>query len=77
MHKPPFQFSPEQQADLRRALNQYFATELDIEIGDLQTDLLLEFLNTQIGRYYYNQGITDAIAAIKERADDLVLLIKE
>lgn len=77
MQKPSFQFTPEQQADLRRALNQYFTTELEIEIGDLQTDLLIEFLNNQVGRFYYNQGITDAIATIKERADDLVLLIKE
>lgn len=77
MKTPPFNFSKEQRDGVKQALQKYFADELEMELTNLQADLLLEFLNDEIGKNYYNLGVTDAIAAIKEKAEDLVLLVKE
>jgi uncharacterized protein (DUF2164 family) len=75
--QPQFKFSKEELSAIRQTIQAYFLDELDIEIGDLQADLFIEFLNTQIGREYYNLGVRDVIAAIKDKTDDLVLLIKD
>ena len=72
-----FQFTKEQQHELRATLKGYFFDELEMGIGDLQADLFLEFLNKKIGREYYNLGVMDTIKAMKEKTEDLVLLIKE
>ncbi|HYD35697.1 MAG TPA: DUF2164 family protein [Vitreimonas sp.] len=73
----PFQFSPQEIEDIKDALKTYFSDELDTEISNMQADLFIEFLNTKIGKYYYNVGIVNAIKEMKQKTDDLVLLIKE
>jgi uncharacterized protein (DUF2164 family) len=73
----PFTFSPEQLEEMRLALKKYFADELEVEVGDLQVDLFIQFLNDQIGKEYYNLGVKDAIQKMKTAADDLVLLVKD
>lgn len=72
-----FQFSKEQSEELRAAIKAYFFDELEIEIGDLQAELFIEFLDKEVGKKYYNLGVTETIRAIKEKSDDLVLLIKD
>jgi uncharacterized protein (DUF2164 family) len=72
-----FHFSKEQTDELRAAIQGYFLDELDLEIGTLQADLFIAFLNEKIGKHYYNLGVTDTIAALKDKAEDLVLLMKE
>jgi len=74
---PDFQFTKEQTEVLRDALKKYFADEFELEIGDLQADLFIEFLNKQVGKEYYNRGVLDTIEALKEKSADLVLLIKD
>ncbi len=75
--KQIFQFSTDQLQDLRDSVKAYFLDELEMEIGDLQVDLFIEFLNNNAGKKYYNLGVTDTIASVKDKADDLLLLIKE
>lgn len=67
----------EQKQDLIDHLKTYFDHELDVELGDLQADLFLEFLNTNVGKHFYNQGVTDTIQALREKAEDLQLLLKD
>ena len=77
MKNTPYPFSKDQQAEIREALKKYFLTELEIEISDLQADLMIRFLDEKVGRYYYNLGVMDTMTAVKEQAENLVLLIKE
>ncbi len=72
-----FNFSKEQSDKLRASIVAYFLDELDIEIGTLQANLFIDFLNEKIGNTYYNLGVSDAMKAIKEKTDDLVLLIRD
>lgn len=72
-----FQFPKEQAEEIRTVLKNYFSDELEMEVGDLQVDMFIEFLNQHIGKQYYNLGVLESIQAIKEKTDDLVLLIKD
>ncbi len=69
--------SREQQDEVKELLKKYCAQEFDIELGNLQSDMFIDFLSENVGKYYYNLGITSAIATMKEKTEDLVLLIKE
>jgi uncharacterized protein (DUF2164 family) len=75
--EPDFHFSPEQISELKALVKSYFLDELDTEIGELQIQLFIDFLNAQVGKKYYNLGVSDTIAAIKDKAEDLVLLLKD
>lgn len=75
--QPHFSFPDEQLKIMREQIQAYFLDELEMEIGDLQSDLFIEFLNVKIGSQYYNLGVDDAIQAIKDKAEDLHLLKKD
>ncbi len=70
-------FTKEELQDLREAIQAYFLDELDMEIGTLQADLFIEFLQTNVGKQFYNRGVQDTIKALREKTEDLVLLLKE
>ncbi len=53
------------------ALRDYFAANLDEEIGDLKAGLMLDFILAELGPSIYNQGIADARAYFEERSNDL------
>lgn len=74
---PSFKFSKEKEEELRNTIKSYFLDELDMEIGDLQANLFVEFLNENVGKHYYNLGVTDSIQMVKEQAENLVMLVKE
>lgn len=52
-------------------IQQYFSDELDQAIGRLPAEFLLDFFGAEIGRYYYNQGLRDAHAALVRKMEDL------
>jgi uncharacterized protein (DUF2164 family) len=56
------------------ALQQYFAANLDEEIGDLKAGLLLDFILSELGPSVYNQAIADARAFFDERSSDLAAI---
>jgi len=56
------------------ALKQYFAANLDEEIGDLKAGLLLDFVVSELGPSVYNQAIADARAFFEERTGDLAAI---
>ena len=72
-----FPLSKEQKEEIRETLKHYFVDELEMDLGDLQVDIFMQFLSDRVGKHYYNLGVVDAMAGIKEKAADLVLLIKE
>jgi uncharacterized protein (DUF2164 family) len=56
------------------ALRQYFAANMDEEIGDLKAGLLLDFVLSELGPSVYNQAIADARAFFEERTSDLAAI---
>jgi len=56
---------------LRGSVRRYFDEELDMEIGDLKSELILDFILEEAGPVIYNQAIKDAQAFISDKADDM------
>jgi len=53
------------------SLKQYFAENLDQDIGDLKASLLLDFILKEIGPVIYNSAIADAQARMQEMVAEL------
>jgi len=54
-----------------QSIKRYFVENLDDDIGDLKSGLLLDFFLEEIGPSVYNEAITDAQAYFQERTTDL------
>ena len=52
----------EKRADILHKLKAYFREERDEDLGDLAANLLLDFIELEIGPVFYNQGVKDAKA---------------
>lgn len=52
-------------------LQQYFSDELQQEIGSFDAEFLLDFFSEQVGNYYYNQGLADALKTFESKFDDI------
>lgn len=74
-------FTKEEKAAIVGRLQRYFADELDQTLGTLPGEFLLDFFTSEIGPYYYNQGLRDAHATLMSKMDDfgeaIYLLEKE
>ena len=53
------------------SLKQYFAEDLDQDIGDLKTSLLLDFIIKEIGPVIYNNAVSDVQARMQEIVSEL------
>lgn len=56
---------------LHASLKRYMTENLDDAIGDLKTNLMLEFILKEIGPTIYNQAIADAQTYFQGRVADL------
>ncbi|MBU1176017.1 MAG: DUF2164 domain-containing protein [Alphaproteobacteria bacterium] len=62
-------FSREEKRALVLKMRDYFDTELDQPIGDIGAELLIDFLEVDIGAFYYNKGLHDAQAAFRQQVE--------
>ncbi|MFZ5670323.1 MAG: DUF2164 domain-containing protein [Pseudomonadota bacterium] len=62
---------------LARRLVRYLKDELDVGIGALEAEFLLDFLGERIGPRFYNQGLRDAAAALAARMDVLTEALED
>ena len=60
-----------QKLELVRDLQQYLSDELEVEPGDLATELLLDFVVELIDPHIYNQALYDARTAASHQAEAL------
>jgi uncharacterized protein (DUF2164 family) len=63
--------TPDTTDQLRASIKRFAAEHLDLDIGDLKTDLILDYCLREIGPSIYNQAITDARAYFQSRVEDL------
>ncbi len=54
-----------------QSIKRYFVENLDDDIGELKSGLLLDFFLREIGPSVYNQAIADAQAYFQEKTADL------
>ncbi len=58
-----------QKLDLVRDLQQYLHDEMELEPGDLASELLLDFVAELLGPHIYNEALLDARAVASRQAD--------
>lgn len=63
--------SKEQKKRAVQEIREYFARERSEEIGDLASEIILEFIIGKIGPYIYNQAITDVQKYMSEKLEDM------
>lgn len=63
-------FSPDERRAIVGHIQTYFHEELEQSIGNLPSEMLLEFFAEQIGGYFYNRGLNDAQAALVKTVDE-------
>jgi uncharacterized protein (DUF2164 family) len=71
------EFSAEEKAALVDKIQRYFQAELDQEIGQFDSEFLLDFFSEHLGAYYYNRGLYDARSILEGRVQDITEAIYE
>lgn len=66
--------SKENEEEMKKHIINYFSNERDEDLGDLASQLLLDFFIEELAPYVYNQGVEDAYVYIKDKAEDLFAL---
>ena len=56
-------------------LQKYFENELQQEIGSFDAEFLLDFFAKEVGGFYYNQGLADALKNFESKMEDVGELI--
>lgn len=51
-----------QKETLASAIQEYMQDELSIEIGQFDSEFLIDFITDKLGAVYYNKGVEDAKA---------------
>jgi uncharacterized protein (DUF2164 family) len=66
------EFDKETRDQLSRGLRRRLKDTLDVEIDPFDALDLLDFLSETLGPHYYNQGLHDAQAIVKDRVDAII-----
>lgn len=66
--------SKERKQEMRLKIKDYFLKERDEDLGELASELILDFFIKELGPIIYNQGVEDAQVYIRDKLDDLYAL---
>ena len=66
------EFTREEKQQLSEKIRNYFAAELNQELGQFDAEFLLDFLCRELGPWFYNQGLYDAQAVMQSRIDGVM-----
>lgn len=70
--KPPASaLSREEMQDAASRLRTYLRDEMDVEVGQLPAEMLVEFIERDIGRLFYNRGLRDAETVVRQKVEDV------
>ncbi len=56
-------------------LQKYFQDELQQEIGSFDAEFMLDFFSKEVGGFYYNQVLADALKNFESKMEDVGELI--
>ena len=64
-------FKTEEKERIIPNIKMYLKEELDLDVGNFDAEFLLDFFTEEIGAYFYNKGITDAIDMLDNRMEEV------
>lgn len=74
-------FTNKEKEAMVEKLQAYFEKELDQDLGQFDTEFLLDFVSKELGAYFYNRGLHDARAVLENKLstidEDLYAIEKE
>ena len=74
-------FTSKEKEAMVEKLQAYFEKELDQDLGQFDTEFLLDFVSKELGAYFYNRGLHDARAVLENKLstidEDLYAIEKE
>lgn len=59
---------------MRHKIVKYFAEERDEDLGELASQLVLDFITDELGADFYNQGVEDSHKYLFDKIEDLFAL---
>ncbi|EKE73077.1 DUF2164 domain-containing protein [Gallaecimonas xiamenensis] len=65
------EFNNAEKDEIVRAIQRYFDTELDQELGQFDAEFLLDFFAEKIGPRFYNQALSDARLVVEQRLEGI------
>lgn len=75
------EFSSDQRELMVKKFQQYFESNLDVDLEQFDAEFLLDFIAKDIGAFFYNRGLEDARSIVQERValidDDIYAIEKE
>ena len=64
-------FSKEEKEQIIPKIKMYLSEQLNVEIGNFDAEFLLDFFSEEVGSYFYNRGLNDAIDMLDARMDEV------
>jgi uncharacterized protein (DUF2164 family) len=74
--KDKFKLTKEQREYMTSAIKAYFLKEREEELGDLASNMMLNFIMEEIAPEFYNIGVYDAYKYMSDRVEDVLGLQK-
>ncbi len=65
------QLAREERSFIVKKIQDYFRSELDQDMGNMEAELLLDFFANELGGLYYNCGLRDAETVFQSKVDDI------
>ncbi len=67
----PIKFDRDETKAIVAEIQDYFREELDQSIGSMPAEMLMQFFAERMGAYYYNRGLHDAQALVRQKLDNV------
>lgn len=74
--KAAFKLSKENKQYMISEIKTFFLNERDEDLGDLASELILDFIIEKLASEFYNQGVYDSYKYINDRIEDLLEIQK-
>jgi uncharacterized protein (DUF2164 family) len=72
--KAPIKLTDDARKKALASIRRYADENLELQIGDLKAELMLDYILAEHGPTIYNQAITDAQTFFEERTQDLAAM---
>ncbi len=68
---PPPLLTKDEMQEAAARLQTYLRDEMEVEVGRLPAEMLVEFIGRDIGRLFYNRGLRDAETVVRQKVEDI------
>ncbi|HEY8890039.1 MAG TPA: DUF2164 domain-containing protein [Clostridium sp.] len=76
INKNVIKLTKEKKEEMISEIKNYFLNEREEELGDLSSNLMLNFIIEELAPEFYNQGVYDSYKYMCDRNEDLLSIQK-